>query len=272
MAVALPILGAFEAVAAAGSIAAAMSTVGGFLAVAGGVLTGVGILANDKGLKNFGAVMSLGSGLVNLASGAANASEAASSAWDDAASAAQSDAAQFGKYASDASAATAAPPLGTELGAVAEAAPTGLATPTAGSQVGGLSLQQRAAERAAATAGQSAGDIGRTLTTSPLDPVAKAAQGLDSNTMQSILGRARDKASLMGVGQPGGGSTLGRFIRDNKELLSLAGEAAGPEAEWMSLLRDKYDAGQSLLARRLRNVNSPIRLGSTPVTLAPSGG
>lgn len=269
MAVALPIIGAFEAVAAAGSIAAAMSTVGGFLAVAGGVLTGVGILANDKGLKNFGALMSLGGGIANLATGASSAGEAASSAWDDAASAAQSDAAQFGKYATEGATNVAnAPALGTTLGAPSvPTAPTGLEAPAMGAESGGLSLTQRAAERAATTPAATAGDIGSSLTRAaqPLDPVAKAAAGMDSSTMQSILGNLWDKTKAIAGG-------AGQFVKDNKDLISIIGSAYGPEAEKMNLLNSQFDAQQSLLARRLRNLNSPIRLGQVSQVPGVTGG
>lgn len=237
-----------------------MSTFGGFLSVAGGVLAGVGALTGSKDLQKIGGFMALGSAAVNAVGAAGAAGEGAASSIE---AADAMRAAEHGTLANVTSA-TQAPTLGT-LGEAATAqpfmTPDGLQTEALGatSQAGGSqSLMQRASAVAEQGGRAAAPSIGQQLTgmappAAALDPVAQAGAGMDSSTMQSILGSAWDKTKTLAGG-------VGKFVKDNKELVQLGGGMLqgmyGPEAEQM-------DWKKSIMARRLRNLNSPIRLTAT---------
>ena len=267
MAFVLPIVSSFSTIAAAGSVAAAVSTVGGFLSVAGGVLAGVGALTGSKDLQKIGGFMALGSAAVNAASSASElvvdaAGEGAASSVEAA------DAMRAAEHGlGNVTSATQAPTLGT-LGEAATASssqpfmtPDALQTEALGAaqQTGGTqSLMQRASQVAQQGSTAQAPTIGQQLTgmapqSATLDPVAQAGAGMDSNSLQSILGSAWDKTNTLAGG-------VGKFVKDNKELVQLGGgmlqSMYGPEAEAM-------DWQKSIMARRLRNLNNPIRLTAT---------
>lgn len=238
-----------------------MSTFGGFLSVAGGVLAGVGAITGSKDLQKIGGLLSLGSAAVNAAGAAGAAAGEGAASSIEAADAMR--AAEHGTLANVTSA-TQAPTLGT-LGEAATAqpfmTPDALQTEALGATQAGegaQSLMQRASQVAQQGGAAPAPTIGQQLTgtasqTAALDPVAQAGAGMDSNSLQSILGSAWDKTKTIGAG-------VGKFVKDNKELVQLGGGMLqgmyGPEAEQM-------DWQKSIMARRLRNLNSPIRLTAT---------
>lgn len=228
--------------------------------MAGGVLAGVGALTGKKDLMKIGGLLALGSAAVNAASSAAGAA-----AGEGAASSVEAaDAMRAAEHGiGNVTSAVEAPTLGT-LGEAATAqpfmTPDALQTQTLGAaQSGGAqSLMQRAGEVAQQSGMAPAQSIGQQLTgltqqAPALDPVAQAGAGMDSSTMQSILGSAWDKTKTIAGG-------VGQFVKDNKELVQLGSGMLqgmyGPEAEQM-------DWRRSIMARRLRNMNSPIRLTAT---------
>lgn len=254
MAVVIPIVSAFSTIAAAGSVAAAVSTVTGFLSVAGGVLAGVGALTGKKDLVKIGGFMTLASGIGNAISAAGSAAssgaEAASSAWDAAGSAAGSDAAQFGKYGMDAAAG--AGNGATQLATTA--VDTGMQGAASAAQEAAPSLLERA--QMAAGGGQPAAATGASLASAPqpVDPVTAAGASMDTPTLNSILQSTWDKTKALGSG-------VGKFVKDNKELVQLGGgileRMYGPEAE-------QFDYAKRLRDQRLRNLNSPVQMGYKP--------
>lgn len=276
MAAAIPVIASFmaagEAIAVAGSLGGALlGSVSGFLTVASAALTGIGALTGRKDLLKLGGFMALGGGIANMAGLGAAEGVAASSAWDAAGSAAGSDAAQFGKYAqpttaaADTAAATATAPMSAATEAMYQPSLSELAQkygqPDAAQGSGYMnpadadqalaqkSLQQRALESRGAPV----------QATAPLDPltagadrVAQGAQGMTSNQLNSYLQSAWDK-----TGQALG--NIGKVVKDNKELAMIGGNVLssmyGPQAEAL-------DWNKSLMARRTRNLNNPVRLGN----------
>lgn len=240
-----------------------MGTFGGFLSVAGGVLAGVGAITGSKDLQKIGGLLTLGSAAANAMSSAGEL--AANAAGDGAASSIEAaDAMRAAEHGiANVTSATQAPTLGT-LGEAATSqpfmTPDALQTEALGAAQGGgtQSLMQRAGQVAQQGGAAQAQTIGQQLTgvgqqAAALDPVAQAGASMDSNTMQSILGSAWDKTKTIAGG-------VGKFVKDNKELVQLGGGMLqgmyGPEAEQM-------DWQKSILARRLRNLNNPIRLTAT---------
>lgn len=277
MAAAIPVIASFvaagEAIAVAGSLGGALlGSVSGFLSVAGAALTGIGALTGKKDLLKLGGFMALGGGLANMSGLSGAAEGAASSAWDASGSAAGSDAAQLGKYAqqpataaADTAAATATAPMSAATEAMYQPSLSELAQkygrPDAAQGSGYMnpadadqalaqkSLQQRALESRGAPV----------QATAPLDPltagadrVAQGAQGMTSNQLNSYLQSAWDK-----TGQALG--NIGKVVKDNKELAMIGGNVLssmyGPQAEAL-------DWNKSLMARRTRNLNNPVRLGN----------
>lgn len=277
MAVAIPIINAFATIATAGSVAAAVGTVGGFLSVAGGVLAGVGALTGNKDLARLGGLMALGSGIANLAGAASGAGAAAGGA-----EAAAEEAAKSAFRTSELTAAQTAPELATaapslELGqAVAAAgdsgtstlmqaaearaggslAPVGSATPTAPAAAAAEGVSTAPLNTGQAMAGPDVSatpsgplgqpaDIAATPSASP--QVANAGQNMTQNDLQKYLSQAWDRTQSLLKNTSG-------FLRDNKELVSIVGNAFSPQAE-------QLDWQKSLYNRRRASLNSPIALG-----------
>lgn len=293
MAVVLPIISAFSAISAAGGVGAALTAgVGSFMSVAGGVLAGVGALTGSKDLKRIGSLVSLGgaaAGAFGTMAAAGGGSSGGSSSLVDPGGAGGSEASQFTKFATEAGGDVTdltSAVQGSQLGALgtglgvqtnAVAAPFDAASQLTGGGAGASSvsaapggLWASAAERVGSL-GDTAASIGSQLTqslgtpslstggavgqaASTVSPLAKAASGLDASSLQSLLGTAYDKAASLA-----GGAV--NFAKNNPELLKIGAGALqgmyGPEAEAL-------DYRKSLLARRLRNLNSPIALSYNP--------
>lgn len=215
--------GAASAVSAAGGVLAAMSTIGGFLSVAGAALTGIGAITGKKDLLKVGGLMSLGGAIGS----AANAANAASQGAASAAPAAAEAASPTGIFQS-------------QFQPVQALANAGAAEPVAGL---GQSLLQQAMTNP--------GAIEPVASLGVQDAIAQAGRGMTSSEMQSLLSSAfdRTKSALGGVGQ---------FVQKNPMLTMIGGQmlssAYGPEAE-------AIDLEKSIMRRRLRNINNPIRLG-----------
>ena len=282
MAAAIPVIASFmaagEAIAVAGSLGGALlGSVSGFLTVASAALTGIGALTGRKDLLKLGGFMALGGGIANMAGlGAAEgvaaaAQEAANASWSAGGAAevaggagVQATSPIAGAAAAD-TAATATGPMSAATEAMYQPSLSELAQkygqPDAAQGSGYMnpadadqalaqkSLQQRALESRGAPV----------QATAPLDPltagadrVAQGAQGMTSNQLNSYLQSAWDK-----TGQALG--NIGKVVKDNKELAMIGGNVLssmyGPQAEAL-------DWNKSLMARRTRNLNNPVRLGN----------
>ena len=283
MAVLIPALisigtGAFGAAAA--SIAAGTAGFAAFATVAGTVLTGLGALTGSKDMQKIGGILSLGAGLSNAFGGAAaggtaaGAVDSAAMGLDGAAEAAASGFASGGEgIASGAlgtfDAAAAAKDFGGqintgfEVGAaqpnmvspgiaqVANESPVGsmmakaqamggVDSQMASSQLG-ITGQQAAAGATAPSSVNMGGQSGS---------LATGAQSITQSDISSYLSKAWERAQQ-------GLNGLGKFTKDNKELVQMGGmalqSAYGPDAQ-------KLDYQKSLMERARRNLNNPIKL------------
>lgn len=284
MAVVLPIVAAFTAVAEAGGVVAALTAgFASFTAVAGGVLAGVGLLTGNKSLQKLGGYLSLASGVANLASGiaegAAGAADSASSAWEASGSAAGSDAAQFGKYATDASSAV--------EGAASGAAAAGDSLAQAGGSLADASLQAMPQSLDGALAApQQATDIGGSgvleslsgadnsmnlveqarLARASIDPTTMGAQDAalaQSGGVPSVITegasqiKGADHLQQLMDKLKSGVSGAGQVLKNNKELAMLGGMALQSVFDPQ---RDALAYQRNLMERRRANLNNPIRL------------
>lgn len=288
MAAAIPVIASFasaaSAISAAGGIAAAMGTFTGFLSVAGAALTGLGALTGKKDLMKIGGLMSLGSGLANMASGASSAgagaageqaakeafraselsaTSATNAAMDTAAAASSSGMDQAMKLAQESSGQQYADAFG-------QADPSGSVGSTGASEP---IFDQAALRRSElqnnslyAKGGASApsgvtlnGEVmgtnmapGATLPNGvtingqvmpTTDLVTQSGSKMTGNTVDSLLEKF---------------NSFGQNVAKNKELYSLGGQILngmyGPEATAL-------DYQKSIMSKRLRNMNTPIRLG-----------
>lgn len=290
MAVAIPIIAAFAS-GAVGAVVAGTATFGAYLTVAGAALSTLGAVTGKKDVTRVGALLSLGGGLANAFGGggaAAAGEEAASSAWDAADSAAGSDAAQFGKYAASAN----APGIESAIDEAAKAgAGDAMSSAASGFDYPDAFSQANSTESIFSRAGGVMDRTGALEAQVPgvSDPLAEGARSLTRNEMQALNAKTQSDAAMPalrlgnmgteGAGAPlvqmspvqapgsGGGSLferakmgidgIGQHVRNNKELYQLAGgmlqSMYGPQAE-------QADMERSIMARRLRNLNSPVAL------------
>lgn len=267
MAVVIPIIASFAsaaaAVTAAGSIAAAMSTVSGFLSIAGAALTTIGAVTGKKDLMKIGGFMSLGGGIGTAfnaaaeAAGTAAAQEAANASWSAGGAA---------EVAGGAGVQAAAP--------IAEAASSlapDLATSAAKDFGGQLnqSLYTRAPELAAnpaLDAGLANGVTGSNPAVAApalVDPTvaapglqsaaSKIAEGGQSMTMADLQGYMKTGYNAV---KPIASGALD-FIQKNPNASAMGLQALssmyGPEAERMDYTKSIYE-------RRMKNLNSPVKL------------
>jgi hypothetical protein len=298
MAVVIPVIAAWAAagtaIAAAGTLAATMATVTGFLTVAGAALTTVGAISKNEDVMKVGGFMSLAGGIgsaFNSATAAsasaaenATAQEAANAAWQSGGQAEVAGAAAQSGTAAAQEAANAAWQAGGQ--AEVAGATNGLSSELASQSINDFGydainegLYKSAFDRAGAASqaletqpatalkdlqdwrspmGQSAApetaaslpSVPQVSTAAP--QTALSGENLTKSRLQSLLQGAADKA---GEGLNG----LGSFVRNNKELVDMGGGVLksmyGPEAE-------KMNFEQSIMQRRLRNLNSPIRLAN----------
>jgi len=268
MAFVLPIVSAISTLTAAGSIAGALSTVGGFLSVAGGVLAGVGALTGKKDLVKLGALFTLGS----AASGALGFGEASTgigAAADTAGSGLQgaADAVQGATATGEGLQASTMVDSVKGFGDTAAfKAPVDYGLTSATNNGGGLMMQkaQQLAQSAAqpsslaAAAGGPVGgavapaDYGLSSLTQAAKPLPASAAGITQTDLQSVLNKGWQRAQDML-------KNTGQFIKDNKELAQIGGQALssmyGPQAE-------QFDYQRSLMEQARRNLNSPIRLST----------
>lgn len=278
MAVVLPVVAAFQAVAAAGGVAAALTAgFASFATVAGGFLVGAGIVTGNKGLKKLGGIMSLAGGvtslvdgMVNGASAASSAADGASSAWDAAGSAAGSDAAQFGKYANDASKAVdGAAQAGEALSGAGGLAEAGSAMSVSqGAALAPPAMQDLSAIGPAADGGSSLMEQARLAKATPLSISDTIAA---QNTALARAGGGPSQALVEAAGQLNGqdhmqqllgklktgASGVSQVIKDNKELMQLGGMALQSIYDPQ---REAMDRQDSLYERRRAQLNNPIRL------------
>lgn len=270
-----------------GAVTGAMAgSLGGFLTMGGGMLAGIGALTKDADLMKFGSILTLAGGIGNLAAPSifGKAGGAAAAGGEAASSAAEASSAGVGPVAESASTG-----VGTQagIGNIAKLEPLGSTqipgmTPAPASpslfERMGVNGGQSAAAPVPTGVAQAPGDSlwskalgGQSLVQTnpmdptmggatvpgyqmPADPLAQFASTTTSGDLNSALKAASDKISSIVKGVPG-------FIKDNKEAISLAGNALatmyGPQAEAL-------DWQKSLYERRRRNLNQPVRLGIVP--------
>lgn len=278
------VLPAIASFAAAGGtvagVAAALTGAAGFATfatVAGGFLASAGMLTGSKTLTKLGGILSLTGGLTSLASSmgssagsaageaASNAaSDAASSAWDSAGSAAGSDAAQFAKYAKNPIAGSGLEAAATETSALTSASLDGAGAALAGGdQSYNLMEQARLMRSAPSDLAGTLQSQNQALVTSAQDAaLSQPFSGAPSNVPRSVLEGANQLQGADHMNQlldkvKGGASSVGKFIKDNKELVNLTGNAL----QAMNDPRSQYlDWQKSLMERRRQNLNSPIRM------------
>lgn len=227
MAVAVAAIPAVLSVGA--GVAAGASTFAGMAMIAGGVLQGIGALTKKGDLQKLGGVLSLAGGASAMLGfgGAGSAAGAAKSAAAEAAG---------GEFATSEVAREAA----------REAARFGTSTAPSGGTVAGematrplMSMEAAMADAPAKFAGQS------------VDAVSKAASGMTSNDVRSLLQAGWDRTASAVQSVPG-------MVKRNPELFMIGAGALnsmyGPEAEMI-------DWQKSLMQRRQANLNSPIKMG-----------
>ena len=284
MAVLIPALisigtGAFGA--AAGAIAAGTAGFAAFATVAGTVLTGLGALTGSKDMQKIGGILSLGAGLSNAFAGAAGG-----------ASAGAVDSAALGL---DGAADAAASGFASGADGIAAGASGGFDAAAAAKDFGGQINTGFEAGASAAQPGMLNQGLAQAANEAPASPIWAKAQGLggtDSQLASQQLGitgqqaqagavapRSVDLGSLGGTLETGargitqadisaylakaweraqtGLSGIGKFTRDNKELVQMGGQALqsayGPEAQ-------QLDFKKSLMERARRNLNAPVKL------------
>jgi len=252
------VVGEFASSAVDAVAGAAGDSLAGFLSTAGTMLAVAGALTGKKDLMRLGGFMALGGGLMSgFGSQAATESSSASSAWDAPESAAQSDQAQFGKYARDPIATTTDAPVPGQMPQLQDVAGTTDPWQTPASET--PSLMDRAAQATRPVGGAAPA----------MDPVAQAGASMTSTDLNSYLAGAWDKTKSMLGGVSG-------WMQKNPELTKLGAGmlqgAFGPEAEMVDLRKQQAEWERSLLQRRLRNLNSPIALGQRPAPVPPVGG
>lgn len=244
-------------------------------------MAGAGILTGNKSLTKLGSILSLAGGVANLASsmgGGASAAageaaaDAASSAWDGAGSAAGSDAAQFAKYSAGQDLSQNIAQSG-PLGGVAEAAsgassaadalaiqPFEEAIGSVGAEgITGSDMVRMASQRAAP---MSLGDTLAAQSEALAQPFSGTSPGYVPGVPKSVLDGASQLQGADHMNQllekvKGGVSSVGKFVKDNKELALIGGSVLnnmyGPQAEAL-------DFQKNLWERRRKNLNSPIRM------------
>ena len=298
MAAAIPLVMTFIS---AGSVAAGVATIGaglagaagiaGFLSAGGAVLGAIGAISGSKDLSKVGMLMSLG-GAVGSAFGGA-ASSAASSATggaDTATSNAWANGAGRGLDTVEALSGGAAgtnAALGSSLmdtSTWAMQAPSLDATSLQYAQDAGQSMQLGQAptgfdggmgitDSGSIMNRLNSGDLasfGDGVTTSAASPLGEATQSM-SAPKPDTLTKEGGGMTMKEIVKAAGGKLekLPEWIQKNKELVAMGGNVLssmyGPQAEQLDWQRSIYD-------RRLKNLNSPIRLGIRTPSMMMEGG
>lgn len=270
MAVVLPILavagGAMGAAAAGSAIAAGVitaATVASAIASGAAIVSGVAAMAGKPKVARIAGLVALGAGAFGLVSGAtASASSAATPAAEAAAGAAPSEAESFIGSALEGSRGNTA--------VVDNAASTGAST---------IAEQTSTASNLAGNAGGLTSPVADTsLIANPLTADAPAAAAAPGGS--SILGGQTGappmaEYALGPNGTPAAAAAktpslfdrvaqLGKFAKDNKELLDLAGGALkgafGPEQQLIQLREQQLAQQQAEIDRSNRNSNNIVGL------------
>lgn len=272
MPVVIPIIAAFASGAVA-AVAAGTATFAAYATVAGAVLSVAGAVTHNKDLSRIGAIVGIVGGVASLAGGASGAAAAGEavdqSAAETARLAAQESAAAGGAAVAEPVAqaggagglvdAGSTPPDVT--GGVTVTTP-GMDRPVMGladkaaqiqQQQGGLAAADATVAQPAATNYAGPGSPGAG---GPTDVAPPAPGSIASISKQYNAGDLNDWWSKVQQA----GKAVGGFIKDNKEVVSLAGKALesmyGPAAEGL-------DYQKSLMERARRNVNTPIPISYT---------
>lgn len=246
--------------------AAATGSIAGFLSVAGGVLAGVGAITGKDSISKIAGYMSLAGGL-GMGISALGAAGSAGSAGAAAAEGAAGGAADLGELG-----------INTALSTGSKAAAPADALAQANTAANESSIAQRAgmsagAEGSAAESGQIAADaaskesILSRLQATPGAPV-EAKQVLDplksGQNKLAELGRDMSSAELAKLKEEADAKAngvmvgVGDFLRNNKELVSMGGNAL---ASMYGTQAQQLDLRKSIYNRQMANLNAPVKLG-----------
>lgn len=274
----LPIVAAFSAAAAA------TTTVGIFLTYTATALTVMGALSGNKDLTKFGSLLTLGAGLVGMASsaGAAAGGAEAVSGMDVAADAG------VGAMDAGGAALSGAPATSGLDQAIAAAGDAGVSATevidpmqraneamgaTAEAAAPPSSVFERASNSASSTVGEQAGSImERGAQASPAGmpsgvTINGQVVGTGANDPLTQFAGSNTSSQISNLGQRGGAgapstnplSQIGNWVKNNKELSQLGGQLVSGLANGYGQAQ-QLDYEQSIMERRLRNINSPVAL------------
>jgi trimeric autotransporter adhesin len=275
----LPVVAAF----ASGAVSAVIAGTASFAAyatVAGAVMSVAGAITGSKDLQRLGAIVGIVGGVAGFMNGASSAASAASSATDAAGEAAVSGM----DLAADAAAGTGNSISGATGGlqAAAESAamanggnglqvPMVTAAPGVGSgtdlvaNVPGASTPVESLARQAIQQSVPSAPVGAAVTPSAaagvdvpsgMDLAGNSAAGPNALNAAAKQYNAGDLNSWWDKAMKAG-KDVGRFVKDNKELVQMGGTVLqsvyGPQAE-------ANDMQRSLMEQARRNINTPVVL------------
>ena len=273
MAVAIPLVMAYGAVASGAVVGLAA-----YATVAGAVLSTVGALDGNKDLRKLGAVLQLGSAIYTGFSGAAGAGAGGSAAADAAAAdAAGGMVPQFGSQAA----------YDAGIGNVAsEAVGQTVNTGALGQQAAGGSLDTLYGAPADVQQEMSGGLFNRAASNQAAAGAPSMYGGAETNPdalshfyggdqaggaseldQQASNVSSSDFAKWLDSAMGKAGSALkqtGKFVQDNKELVSMGGNAVnsmyGPQARLAQIQQDQLNYQRGLMERARANINAPVAL------------
>lgn len=288
MPVVIPIIAAFASGAVA-AVVAGTATFAAYATVAGAVLSVAGAVSGNKDLQRIGGYVGIVGGLASFATGVSDVAASGVSTTADGAQGVSTGDTGFNPGADSAAAdttgavtspvtsgnvapITGAPTTGAPVTAgdatASSAAPGTVAPPsTAVTGTPGQSLAQMAQDNGIATSGvtaQADGTVAATPTTaatdqSGMDLAADAGKYGSNNPMVNAVSKNYSASDLNSWWQKAqdAGTTTAKFLKDNKDLVSIAGSALkdmyGPQAEAL-------DYQKSLMAQAHRNINTPVVL------------
>lgn len=273
MAVAIPLLSIASGVSAGMAMAATgVATLSGALAVGGAMMSAIGILGKDDDALKIGGFLSAAGGIAEAltggaAAGAQGMGDSMQGFGESIVEGAQAPT-NFGIGAGQGNVLT-QPPIG-EIGAKLGTdltAGSGLAmTPAqvASPQAAGSLFAQSAQAAPTVSLEQAIAQLKGGAPTSGLQQFAQTLTQGDVTAFEKAAAAAKEKSlfeQTFGKSFGQTASDLGKFARENKELVNIGANALSqiysPQAEQLDFQRSIYDRAQ-------RNLNTPVRLKYMP--------